>query len=266
MTLHAKPDAGERLGSLLFALGGVAITLSLVGAIWAANSYRAESHALPSGSRQEVSTAAPVVATARTLPTKRADVPQHAVVGGVPHASTWQTARAPLAWNELTLMLRTGLTDDEVIAASAGKQLTVSIGPDEARQLRELGAGSRLIGYLQGRAIYNAPASVPVQVVNARKTQVSAPQVSRVPAATPYPTVDYAARDRQVASLKKQIDSLDDQIRVARSRPNDYIYPGVYGTHCGDSTSRQQAADGYIKSLEEERDNLRHQKWQLEGR
>ena len=264
-TLPRKPDAGERWGSLLFALGGVAITLSLIGAIWATNHGRVENHTLTSSVDQAEQAMERVVISAPGSLAHREDVPKNGLVGGVPHAVATQVAIDPLSWSELTLMLRTGLTDDEVIAAIAGKQLTVVMDSEAARALRARGAGNRLIGYLQGLTVYRLPLSAPAQVASA-PPQVYSPQVNNVPVATPYPVVDYAARDRKVASLKKQIDALDEQIRVARSHPNDYLWPGVYYRHSGDGTSRQQAADEYIKGLEDQRDDLRRQKWQLEGR
>ena len=210
--------------------------------------------------------AEPVVVTASAKPDGRFVLCGDGATNGQMVAPTGRVATAPLSWGDLTLMVRTGLTDDEVIAASAGKQLTTPIGPDEARQLRELGAGNRLIGYLQGQTVYAAPASTPVQRNNAQTRQAVVPPPSYVSAATPVPTVDYAARDRRVAALKKQIDTLDEEIRVARSRPNDYYRSGRYYNTYGDGTSRQQAADGYIKGLEDRRDELRREKWQLEGR
>ena len=251
MTLHAKPAAGERVVSLFFAVGGVAITLSLVGAIWAANYHRAESSALRVGLKQEVQTAPPVVVTAPSATAKRGGVPQNGVVGGVPHVEKWRMATMPpLAWNDVTLMLRTGLTDDEVIAACAGKQLTTMVGPEQAQVLRELGAGNRLIDYLQGRAVYNMPVSASPHVTSQPVRQVAASSARYVPIATPYPTVDDAARDRQIASLKQRIDSLDESIRVARS---GWSWSGA-------------ARDAYIDGLDKARNDLRREKWLLEGR
>ena len=264
MILYAKPDVGERLVSLFFALGGVAITLSLVGAVWAANYSHAESRAVQLASRQEARTAEPVVVTAPAGTVTRGDVPQRGVVGGVMHAGTLQTATMPLSWNDLTLMLRTGLTDDEVIAASAGKQLTVVIGPNEARQLRELGAGNRLISYLSGRPVYNAPASVPTPAANASARQAYLPQMSYVPAATPYPVVDYAVRDRQIADLKRRIDALDEDIRVIRTNPRGYKYWWYY--QWNGNRVDEASLNAYIDKLDKERNDLRRQKWQLEGR
>ena len=247
-TLHARPDAEERLSSLLFAVGGVVITLSLIGAIWAANRQQPESRLLSLNPGERMAT--PMAAIAPTPPAGRRDVPQNGVTGGVPHTSTWRPATVPLAWSDLTLMLRTGLTDDEVIAASVGKQLTTVIGPEEVRQLRELGAGNRLINSLQGRTVYNVPAAAPAATFGTPVRQVTTPATSRVSIATPYPVVDYAMRDRQIADLKRRIDSLDESIRVARS---DWSWSGT-------------ARDAYIEGLDKARNDLRRQKWQLEGR
>ena len=253
------------MNGAIFAVGAVAITLSLFGALWATNHYKNENGTFRLAGEADGTLAPPVVVTASGSDARRSDVLQPGVVGGRGRLAGG-AASVPLGWNDLTLMLRTGLTDEEVIAAAAGKQLTTAIGPDEERQLRELGAGNRLLGYLRGQLVYAAPAYAAPAVASAPVRPVVAPPTSYVPAATPFPTVDYAARDRQVAALKKRIDNLDDQIRVARSRPNDYPYSGRYYYYRNDGMSQQQSADGYIKGLEEQRDELRRQKWQLEGR
>ena len=264
LTLHSKPDAGERLYSLLCALGGVAITLSLIGAIWATNHYREGNRTFQLASVPGERMTEPVVVTASGPMARRGDMPQNGAVGGVPHMRTWQTASAPLGWDDLSLMLRTGLTDDEVIAATTGKQLTTVLEPVQVRLLREMGAGNRLINYLQGRTVYNGPMSATMTVANAPVRQFAAPATNYAPAATPLPVVDYAARDRQIADLKRRIDALDEQMRVVRSTPMDtrysWRYYGSYGR------VDQQRYDAYCKQIDEERDNLRREKWRLEGR
>ncbi len=69
--------------------------------------------------------------------------------------------------------------------------------------------------------------------------------------ATP-PPVDYAARDRQIQALQKAIDSLDEQIR--RYQTSSHY------------TFNQQTGDDYLKYVDKQRNDLRRQKWALEGR
>ena len=161
--------------------------------------------------------------------------------------SVTAVAEDPLRWNDLVLMLHTGYRDDEIIADAASRQLVDRIGPAQAEILRGLGAGDRLINYLQARQLYVAP---PRTI----STTPALPVVQSAPVAPPVASgnLDPGTKDRMVASLTKQIDSLDDSIRRYRTmsrNPRD-----------------QQSADQYIKSLEDSRDSLRRQKWQLEGR
>lgn len=171
-----------------------------------------------------------------------------------------------MSWNDLTLMLRTGFSDDEVIAAAIGKQLTAVIGTTEERLLRNMGAGNRLIGYLRNQRVYDEPPMVaPTRNDNDAPTRtIASPQAVYVPVATPFPTIDYAARDRQVAYLKKRIDELDEKMRVVRTNPRDsrywYCYAGPYGR------VDQLRYDAFMKRIDDERNDLRRQKWQLEGR
>ena len=162
------------------------------------------------------------------------------------------TAGNPLRWSDLMLLLRTGFQDDEIIAEASQRQLVDPVGSEQAAALRAAGAGDKLINYLQSCRLYLAPPSAAVGRQPALPiVAASLPLrgVGSVPSVAP---VDYAARDRQIATLAKQIDSLDDTIRRYRTTSRN--------------PSNQQSMDEYIKSLEQTRDGLRRQKWQLEGR
>lgn len=74
-------------------------------------------------------------------------------------------------------------------------------------------------------------------------------------------TVDYNARARQISELKSQIDKLDETVRRVRADP--HWYGMVKGST---DTSRQQSSDGYLAELDRQRNELRRQKWALEGR
>ena len=257
VALHSRPDTGERLSGGILALGGALITLSLAGALWATNQYQAEQGTFGLAPRADEESAPRVVVTApRLSPAATFDLSGN----GRTSLRAGRAASAPLNWDDVTLMVRTGFSDDEVIAAAAGKQSTIAMGPDEARQLRALGAGNRLVSFLCNQVVYDAPFSTPARAENFP----AAPVANFVPAATPYPVVDYAARDRQIADLKGRIDALDEQMRVVRSTPRD----GRYWWHYGGTNGRvdQQRYDAYCQQIDNERNDLRRQKWRLEGR
>ena len=178
------------------------------------------------------------------------------------------TATNPLRWADLTLMLRTGLSDDEIITDIAAKQLVVPIGSAQEAELRELGAGERLLSALRSRRLYATPATeMPVSTTQIANAAPVVPVVARPITASQLPApsyaappVDYAARDRQIASLQARIDDLDERIRRIRTNPDRYWYNRDYGV------DRQQGMDRYLSQLDKERNELRRQKWQLEGR
>lgn len=186
--------------------------------------------------------------------------------------------RRGLGYDELSLMLRTGFSDQEVIAAATGKELAFGMDADHERLLRGLGAGDRLVLFLRRQPVFAASpladdqedAGAATPVASAPVPQQTTPTFAPAPALMPArafaltPPVDYAARDRQIASLKRQIDDLDERMRVLRTNPNDrydwWYYRGVrYGRD-------QLSFDAYMKRLDEDRNELRRQKWQLEGR
>lgn len=157
-------------------------------------------------------------------------------------------------------MLRTGLTDQEIIAEASRKQLVFAIDSERERMLRQLGAGTALVNYLRQQRLYAVPG-----ILDADRVIVSAPRtplpVAYQPATqqtTPLATPDFAARDHQVQNLKSQIDALDEQIRSIRTNPEHNPYWLAY--------YNQQSRDAYLKQLDQQRDDLRRQKWQLEGR
>lgn len=77
--------------------------------------------------------------------------------------------------------------------------------------------------------------------------------------------VDRAARDRQVKNLQKQIDDLDEQIRYARAHPDSYSPLGTYNGR-GYLRGSESPLKKYLDQLDQQRNDLRRQKWQLEGR
>ena len=86
--------------------------------------------------------------------------------------------------------------------------------------------------------------------------------VTRVITAAAVPTpADYAARDRQIAELKRRIEDIDETIRRVRADPHWY---GMIKNST--ATSRQQTSDAYLDQLDKQRNDLRRQKWALEGR
>ena len=166
-------------------------------------------------------------------------------------------------------MLRTGLDDDDIIAALAGKQLVNAIGPTQAASLRGLGAGAKLLNNLQTRPLYAAPLTAQAIIVSAPvlpRAVTSSNVVSATPRgpATP-PPVDEAAKDRQIKNLQSQIDAIDARILQIRSHPESLSLFGTYngrGVRDGDESPLKKILD----QLDKQRNDLRRQKWQLEGR
>lgn len=185
-------------------------------------------------------------------------------------ARSLPVADQPIAWGDLTLMLRAGLGDADIIDALRGKQLVVTIGPAQAAMLRELGAGDRLVNYLRSRALYWSPVTAPgvASVVLAPPRPAAAParvviQTAQTPP-TPTP-VDYAAKDRQIRSLQSQIDAIDAQILRIRSHP-ERSWPGGDYNGPGYLTGEESQLKTTLDQLDKQRNDLRREKWKLEGR
>ena len=240
--LYAPSTAGERSGRICLAVIGAAVCLSIGYA---------------------------VLMTATTPPAHRTvaaigNAPQPGVVhsGPVVPCAPLPVATDPLRWEDLTLMLRAGFRDDEIIAEAARKQLVTSIDPLREETLRRLGASTQLVNYLRSRRVYAAPATIDAARVVVTAQPVTIAMAASQPAYQPTP--DYAARDRQIQSLKTQVDALDEQIRCIRTNPKDNRYWWHYS---GSSNGiDQQKLDAYLNQLDVQRNELRRQKWQLEGR
>ena len=243
-------DTWTVFGALTF------VTLLLVAGYcaWKAFPTRSEGLAV------EEHTVAPSIAL--TPPANRPTASTPVPSMGLPLASSGQ----PVSWQELTLMLRTGLNDAEIIAAFKGRPLASPIYPAQAATLRELGAGTVLLSYLQTRATSSSSPMAPRVVVTAPPLPRAA--VLATPRAVPTPTpVDYAAKDRQIKSLQLQIDAIDAEILRVRNHPsfNPFLIGGSYngrGYHDGEESSLKK----YLDQLDQQRNDLRRQKWQLEGR
>ncbi len=267
------PARMERTTWAVFTFGGLAIVLSLVCATWATMQYQDSNRLVTPtfGSMQAASSYAlgpSGGASPASIRHGRGGVPRTGVARGTvdwtaPSGSA-NGAFGVLGWNDLTLMLRTGLSDDEVIAAVAGKRLTGPIGEEQEQLLRGLGAGSRLVNFLRAQPVSNVAYRMPDRVIASAFTPPKSVQPpTYVPPVTPVPVVDYAARDREIARLKKQIDDLDEKMRVVRTNPRDSRYWWHYASDYG---TNQRSYDACMKQIDDERNDLRRQKWALEGR
>ncbi len=168
-----------------------------------------------------------------------------------------------LSWHDLSLMLRTGLSDGEIIDIIKGRQASVPVtGPTQETSLRELGAGDQLLNFLRTRPSYVPAAGAGHIVTAAPPVRPVAAVVPSMPVPAP---VDYAAKDRRIRDLQTQIDALDQQILYARGHPESYLYLGPYnggGIRYGEESPLKKYLDG----LDKQRNDLRREKWRLEGR
>ena len=206
-----------------------------------------------------------------TVTTRHGPVAQEGTVSG--NATGYRNVQ-PLTMDEILTMLGNGKQDDQIIAAIIGRPLRGPLGPEEITSLRVYGAGEHLVNYLQARSAsgsgqrtsaYVAPTAAKTFV--APPTAVPALPVTQLPApVTPLPApVDHAERDRQVQNLKSQIDALDEQVRRIRENPKDSRYWWHYSSPQYNGID-QARLDAYLKELDCQRNDLRRQKWALEGR
>lgn len=90
------------------------------------------------------------------------------------------------------------------------------------------------------------------------------------PPATPAP--DYAARDRRIAELKRESDALDDHARNVRtnsgvSHLTGTQFPDYWAwRHQHNGWTNSGSLNQYLKSLDQYRNEVRREKWRLEGR
>ncbi len=181
-------------------------------------------------------------------------------------------ATNPVTLDDLALMLRAGFNDAEVVAAVQQKQL---IEPNDAARmnyLRTLGAGDKLIAFLRSRPVFLAPISkavVPAGTVTVRDpsqnvSACSSGSVTVEGTVGSSPAIDYQAKDRRIKELKDRMDALDEDIRRIRTNPkNSGCWWHYYGSYNG---LDQQKLDAYLKQLDDQRNELRREKWRLEGR
>ncbi len=237
---------------LLFVLGLAALVFHTVSKL-------PELKPLPTPGSVSLRTPAPSVAT-------RGPVTVGGIVGGAP------TARpVPLTLAEVSAMISAGRDDGEIISAVYSRPLLGRLGASEATTLRAYGASDRLMDVLRARfpadnppPVYQTAVSATPPPVARTPAPVQAPRVTTSTPAAPTP-VDYAARDRQIADLKSRMEALDEQVRRVREHPADYRSYGNYASS-GYHGVDQAKLDAYLKELDRQRDDLRRQKWALEGR
>ena len=171
------------------------------------------------------------------------------------------SAAHPFTVRDVELALRAGLTSQEIVAELRDKQLVETIDANRTERLRLLGADPSLIRFLQLLPVYAASLS---------RNQVTARPLPPVATAPP-PAVEVRApgmsaedKDRRVEELKRQIDALDEKLRRIRVNPRGS--PDWWHYSGRDNGINQQALDDYQKQLDRERNDLRREKWRLEGR
>ena len=213
-------------------------------------------HAAATSARSETRPLAWTMPTPAAIVTSSFPTPYARQTTSIASAPASSATGKPLALDEVTIMLSNGRRDDEIIAATVGRPMLDRIETPEITSLRAFGASERLIdslrvrpmaGNLQRPTVYVAPLAT--NSTNVVFTAPATPSSVRTPAATHAPNpapVDYAARDREIAALDKQIKALDESI-------SDYRIH-----HAG--------AKAYIDQMDRTRNDLRRQKWAVEGR
>ena len=240
-------------GSLAGIVGCALVFLCGVAAVVAGAFHAARQPA-------ELTATSPISTVHQTV--VRGPVAQKGIVGGNP---TTYANRQAFTLDEVMAMLTNGKQDEQIIAAIIGRPMLGQIGAAETTGLRVYGAGEHLINYLRARS--PAESSSAATVATAARTfapALPAPESVSRAAATPAAT-DYAARDRQIQSLKTQVDDLSEQVRRIRENPRDYRYYWRYASSQYNGVD-QAKLDVYLKELDRQRDDLRRQKWALEGR
>lgn len=140
------------------------------------------------------------------------------------------SARPVITMDELSMLLRTGYGDDEVIAATQSRQLAEPLNGAQANALRLLGASEKLIINLRARPIdYSTrrvvPTFTPIPVVAAVPYVAPAPTRQNTSAvATGSVATNYQEKDRRIQDLKTRMEALDDDVRRIRTNPQDYRY------------------------------------------
>ncbi len=199
-------------------------------------------------------------------------IPAQLTINPNPYHPPAMVAGNPLTLNDVAVMLRTGFNDDEVIADAQPKQWVESLDGSQINYLRSLGAGDKLINFLRRRPTFIAPVRRPAPMpvlVNAVNPSLPAPAVyPRGPVAQEGVIggnpMDYQAKDQRIKELKDHIDALDEEVRRIRTNPKDSRYWWHYAGRFNGID--QQAFDNYLKQLDQQRNDLRREKWRLEGR
>ena len=77
--------------------------------------------------------------------------------------------------------------------------------------------------------------------------------------------LDYQAKDQRIKELKEHIDALDEDVRRIRTNPEGQsILVALRERVTMESINK--ALDNYLKQLDQQRNDLRREKWRLEGR
>ena len=85
-------------------------------------------------------------------------------------------------------------------------------------------------------------------------------------------TPDYAARDRRIAELKRESDALDDLARNVRANSGVSHFTGTQfpdywaWRHQHHGWTNSESLNQYLKALDQYRNEVRREKWRLEGR
>ena len=75
----------------------------------------------------------------------------------------------------------------------------------------------------------------------------------------------YQEKDHRIQDLKTRMDALDDDIRLIQTNPQDSRYWWHYAGR-GNGYVNLEKRDAYLKQLDQQRNDLRREKWRLEGR
>lgn len=123
-------------------------------------------------------------------------------------------------------------------------------------------------GHVGGNSEYAASSTSTLGIAAPRSVAyqtIPSPAAANQIITSTIPAGNYQDKERRIQELRTRIDALDEDVRCIRVNPKSYRYWWSYYGN-GNSNVDSVRRDAYLKQLDEQRNGLRREKWQLEGR